>query len=205
MQIQPINNNYNSTNFKASIAVFPMVDGVLATEKETCRTLLIKTELVLNNSLDRNINSKRNLLVDSARNKFKEWVSDFGDKVKLFTCVVGGRVKGDVYPFGYFTTGNERQKLIEAEKKLVDAKKKSGGYITAERRIAEENYRRKGALMVKQEFGKYNPKGDGVYALVPKFETVKDKNGIISEGKYNFVDIDFMPVNPKMLTLQLGK
>ena len=88
---------------------------------------------------------------------------------------------------------------------MVEAKKKSGGYITAERKIAEENYRSKGAKMVKDAFREYNPKGDGPYALVPKFETVRDRNGIIIEGQYKFVDVDFLPVNQKTLTLQLGK
>ena len=206
MQIQSVNNyGYSNTNFKRSIAVFPMVDGVLATERETCKTLLIKTEHLLNDSLNKNVNSGRNLLIKDLRDTFKEWVTDFKDKVKLFTCVCGGRVKGDVYPFGYFTTGNERQILLDAEKKLVEAKKKSGGYITAERRIAESNYRSKGAKMVTDAFREYNPKGNGAYAMVPKFETVKDKNGIIIEGKYNYVGVDFLPVNPKTLTLQLGK
>ena len=207
MQIQPINNyNYSNTNFKSSIAVFPMVDGVLATEKKTCKTLLTKTELMLNSSLERGINAERDSLADKLIEEFGKWVKDFENRVKLFTCVGGGRGgNGELYSFGYFVTKDERQQLIKEEEKLVEAKRKSGGYITAERKMAEDDYRCKNSYMVRKAFRNFNPNGDGPYALVPKFETVRDRNGIRIDGKYKYTGAEFRRVNPKTLTLQLDK
>lgn len=209
MQISPINNSKDNSNFKAAIPVFVKVatdskSFVPAVGDTLNDTFMRKTEYLLNNSLRRGVNKERDVVVDKFRSFFKKWVPDFYGKVMAFTCVDGSAENGVLKPYFYFLTGETSASLERLRLAHNDAVVKSGGYSTAELKIAKDNYYTKGKNLVQRAFVNYHPAGKEPHAMIVSYEPIRKKNGEIKD--YKLVNVEFRQIeNPKDPILMLDK
>ena len=202
MQIQS-NSNYNNTNFKSAFPVFVMVGkdkktSVPAVDKiyDTCRVKMVH---MLNNSLKKGVDPKRDAMAANFRSYFKEWVTDFYGFVTTFTCVDGGIkkssnkvLKDSFLPQCYITTEDTAGDILRARESLVRTRIKSNWNKTAEVYKSNSDYKVDGEDKVKKAFKNFHPFGEDPHAMIVYFEPVTNKKGKIID--YRFTDAKFTPV-----------
>lgn len=209
MQVSSINNSQENLGFRSAIPVFVKVGTdsktfMPAIGEELNDKFMRKTEYLLNNSLRRGVNKERDALADRFRGFFKKWVPDFYGKVMAFTCVDGEAKNGELKPYFYFLTGETSVLLEKLRKAHKEAVIESGGYSTAELKIAKDNYYNQGKNIVQKAFSNYHPYGREPHAMVVSYEPVRKKNGEIKD--YKLVNVEFKPVeDAKSPTIKLDK
>lgn len=202
MQIASINSNqlkYNQTpNFKSAMPVIMQVVTDMKTVapvvgEELNNTLRIKTEYLINNSLKRGINPERDALSDRIRKYMRNWVQDFRGKVIAFTCVDGDFKNGELKPYFYFLTGNTISSLERLRLEHKNAVKDSQGYLTADLKIAKDNYYNKGKMLVQNAFRNFRPFNLKNQGLFITYEPVRNTKGVIKD--YKLINAEFKSVS----------